>query len=273
MAVVGDACIDTYEDRAGASSAVGGNALNVAVNLREHGVHSALFCVVGDDRHGDCITAALDEKGVDSRGVRRAKGASWVTFVRRGDDGTVRVQSEDAGVATAYAPTAEDLDLLARFDHVHVAGLVKPATTLTELGERGVPLSCDFGESSSMPAHLRGIAFFSQPTNDREAGNRTARRAVERGAELAVVTLGENGSVAADRTRCLDVPTTLIRPVDTLGAGDSYIAAFLAAIAANISVDEAMRVASEFASRACLHWAAWPQEPLPIDFSASARAG
>ena len=265
IAVAGDACIDVYAAPEGSRSAVGGNALNVAVNLARLGVRSAFFGVIGDDRNGDRIFAALREMGIGASGVRTARGSSWVAFISRDERGFALVDAEEPGVGGAYAPTREELDSLARFDHVHLANLGDPATTLAYLSQRGVSTSYDFGEAEGDVRAPTGIAFFSQPERNTRAADRIAHHAIECGARLAIVTVGANGSLGVDRERALTVSARRIEPVDTLGAGDSYIAAFLAGWLTGTSLGDAMTIARDHASQTCLHWAAWPQTPLPID--------
>ncbi len=56
----------------------------------------------------------------------------------------------------------------------------------------------------------------------------SARRLVEWGAQIAIVTLGDRGSVACDRRLCLGIPAYKTEAVDPTGAGDVYGGAFLA---------------------------------------------
>ncbi len=56
----------------------------------------------------------------------------------------------------------------------------------------------------------------------------SAKRLVEWGANTAIVTLGENGSVAYDGRQCFSVPAYKTTAVDPTGAGDVYAGAFLA---------------------------------------------
>jgi len=57
---------------------------------------------------------------------------------------------------------------------------------------------------------------------------KSARKLVEWGARVAVVTLGEKGSVACDRESCFSIPAYKTQAVDPTGAGDVYAGAFLA---------------------------------------------
>jgi len=56
----------------------------------------------------------------------------------------------------------------------------------------------------------------------------SARELVEWGAQVAIVTLGERGSVACDSRVCIRVPAYKTIAVDPTGAGDVYAGAFLA---------------------------------------------
>jgi len=56
----------------------------------------------------------------------------------------------------------------------------------------------------------------------------SARELVEWGAQVAIVTLGERGSVACDSHTCISVPAYKTTAVDPTGAGDVYAGAFLA---------------------------------------------
>jgi len=56
----------------------------------------------------------------------------------------------------------------------------------------------------------------------------SARELVKWGADVAIVTLGENGSVVCDRDECHSVPAFKTTAVDPTGAGDVYAGAFLA---------------------------------------------
>ena len=57
---------------------------------------------------------------------------------------------------------------------------------------------------------------------------RSARELIDWGARIAIVTLGDKGSVACDRRACFRVPAYETTAVDPTGAGDVYGGAFLA---------------------------------------------
>jgi hypothetical protein len=166
-------------------------------------------------------------------------------------------------------PEPTELDYAAGSDHVHMANLADPYRTTQALRSRGISTSYDHGvlDAGRRPV-AASVAFVScgDPVG-LDHGKEIARRVVEGGAELAVVTLGAKGSVAFDGQRVIVVPAHPIRAVDTLGAGDSYIGTFLAGRLRGDSVETAMQSATEAASATCLHWAAWPQSPEAIAIS------
>jgi fructoselysine 6-kinase len=81
IATVGDNCIDRYlppVDRV----FVGGNAVNVAVNLKQAGHAVAYFGAVGDDEEGGRTRAVLCRFGVDVTSLRTiAPGRTSVTVI------------------------------------------------------------------------------------------------------------------------------------------------------------------------------------------------
>lgn len=264
VAVVGDNCIDVYVDPPG-RSAVGGNALNVAVNLGLLGIGCRYFSVVGDDAGAERVRGALDCAGVDCRGLRVCHGRTWVAYIRVQPGGIAVVEREEFGVGGPYSPTREDLNALEGYEHVHLANLAEPANVLTTLARAGISTSYDFGSvaDGGYPTPT-DVAFFSSVEADEDRAAAIARRAFDCGARLAVVTMGAAGSLAFDGEHVFLVPAEPIDPVDTLGAGDSYIATFLSGCLTGISLEVAMNAASRAASRTCLHRASWPQDLLLV---------
>ena len=55
-----------------------------------------------------------------------------------------------------------------------------------------------------------------------------ARPAARRDGALVAITLGGEGAVVANRENAVSIPPADLRVVDTIGAGDSFMAAMLA---------------------------------------------
>ncbi len=256
--MAGDNCIDAYEGAGNRSCAVGGNALNVAVDLARLGVACDYFGIIGNDDRGRQVREAAEGAGVNHH-LRVVEGSTWITFVRTDSTGTTRIVRQDPGACGQYVPTVEELELLSRCDHVHMANVAHAEAAVAALKRKGVTTSYDHGTEGDLSVPV-DVAFFScdGPGASRR-GIEIAKEACGNGAGLAVVTLGPAGSLAFDGKRLMRQSARQVHPVDTLGAGDSYIAAFLARRLAGGSIESAMRAAREAAYLTCLHWAAWPQ--------------
>lgn len=68
------------------------------------------------------------------------------------------------------------------------------------------------------------------------------------GPKVAVATLGENGSIAYDGELFYTFGIRKSEVVNTVGAGDSYIAGFTYGISQGWDIDESMRKGTEVAS-------------------------
>jgi fructoselysine 6-kinase len=262
VAAIGDNTIDLYVGR-DSYSFVGGNAVNVAVQITRLGQPAWYFGAVGPDVAGNQIREALVACGVDVGGLVQLPGRTSTSRIRVDEAGVRHFESEDFGVSESYLPNAEALERAAQCGAAHI-GLMPGAQTVRQfLAGRGVLVSQDCGVTIRPDGYRwMGIAFCSQEAAGVPADS-LAEDAVDGGAALAVVTCGAEGSIAFDgrtRWRASAVP---VEVVDTTGAGDAYAAGFLHARLAGADVDQAMSAASEHAAEACAHLGAWPQEPGP----------
>jgi fructoselysine 6-kinase len=260
VATVGDNCIDQYLAPV-ARSAVGGNAVNVAVQLARRGRPAAYFGAVGDDAPGRRIIAALRAQGVAVEAVRTAEGVTAMTDLRLEGDGERTITREDFGVCAAYAPGEDELALLARARHVHIGWLRDPHAVRGALAARGVSLSQD----CAVAAGFDGLAIaFCSAGEDPTRAPELARQAIAGGARLAVVTCGRYGSMAFDGTTHWRTDAAPTRLVDTTGAGDAFIAAFIDAYLAGREVQGCLEAGRDAGAEACSYLGGWAQETEPL---------
>jgi fructoselysine 6-kinase len=261
VATMGDNCLDHYLpplDR----EFVGGNALNVAVGLRDHGHEVAYAGAVGSDRAGDAVLAAARGRGIDTGHVRVGPGATGVTTIRLTDDGDRVFESEVLGESGAYRPDPATLAGLAPRAWVHGAGLAGGVEGFTGLRRGGARLSYDFSHASSpermadLCPHLE-VAFLSAPGAEADEAAGLAESAVAAGAATAVVTRGRHGSLAVAGSVHHHQPPVPVSVVDTLGAGDAYIAACISTLVEGGTLETALRLGAEAAARTCTHYGAW----------------
>jgi len=263
IAAIGDNTIDLYIGQ-DSFSFVGGNALNVAVQLTLIGRPASYFGAVAPDQLGEQVRQALTRHGVDVAGLEVLPGRTSTSRIRVDEAGVRHFEYEDFGVCDDYVPGPETLKRAAECRAAHI-GLLPDAEPVREyLARRGVLVSQDCGVTKPPETFLYlGIAFLSQEAAGKPP-EQIAQEAVAGGARLAVVTCGADGSIAFDGRTWWRAEAVPVDVVDTTGAGDSYTAGFLHARLAGADVYQAMHAGSAAAARTCTHFGAWPQDPTPL---------
>ncbi len=112
------------------------------------------------------------------------------------------------------------------------------------LGENILKL-CDFVTPNEIEAEqITGIPVKS--INDAEIA---AGRLLEKGANAAVITLGEQGALFKDNNQVIHQPSYEVGPVvETTGAGDAFNGGLAVALAEEMPIDKALRFACATAS-------------------------
>jgi len=265
LATVGDNCIDRYLPPV-ALTTVGGNAVNVAAHLAARGHAVAYFGAVGGDADGRRTLAALRARGIDASRVRvRADAATATTDIRSGPGGARAIVAEDFGACRGYRPDAGDMALLLRRRHVHIGWLDDGGALRRALAAAGVGVSQDLSVNADT-AHVQpsGLAIAFAAAETPAAGDALLARLLAEGAGLAVVTCGAAGSMAFDGRVQAFTGVARARVVDTLGAGDTFIAAFLDARLGGASLQACLEAGRDAAALTCAHLGGFPQEPLPL---------
>ena len=86
------------------------------------------------------------------------------------------------------------------------------------------------------------LARLAADGNDRDTAINAARKLVSMGAEIAVVTVGEQGLSYADSSGGRFVKAKKVHVVDATGAGDALGAAIIFGILNDIAIDDAMKL-------------------------------
>jgi fructoselysine 6-kinase len=261
-ATVGDNCIDRYLPLR--RSTVGGNAVNVAVHLARGGIGAAYFGAVGDDADGRRVLVALRDNHVDATHVRILPDAvTGYTDITFGPGGERIIGHEELGACAAYRPTADEVAALARMRHVHIGWLDDGGALKRALAASGTNVSQDLSVTSPAtgrtPAGL-AVAFASAGVSLAE-GEALAARLLAEGARTAVVTCGAAGSVAATGTEIARMDVRPVDVIDTLGAGDTFIAGFLAARLRGAELSTCLAAGRDAAAATCGHLGGFPQVP------------
>jgi Sugar kinases, ribokinase family len=257
FAVVGDNTIDRYLGERDVQYA-GGNALNVAAQLSAHDERVGYYGAIGLDADGGYIEGVARAHGIELAGLSRMPGATAVTRIRLEPSGDRVFEREDFGVTVEYFPDDAAVERIAAADRVHIGMLPRAAELVEEL--RGRNPSVAISQDCAVSRGYRGldVAFCSVGEGSADPHDR-ALEAIAGGARVAVVTRGADGALAFDGDRWWERVAVPITPVDTTGAGDSFIAGFIRARRKGATVPESLDEGAAWAAATCLHVAGFPQ--------------
>jgi fructoselysine 6-kinase len=257
LAGVGDNVVDRYRDLG--LMFPGGQALNVAVHARRVGVESGYVGVVGDDRAGLHVLASMDEEQIDTSNVRVMHGPNAHADVGL-VDGNREFLGGDPGVSI-FELSDSDLRYLESADVIHSSESSYLEDQLDRLA--GVaPLSFDFSIRRD-EAYLDSILPFvtiaefslaDMGDDDTLAWIEQVHRA---GPRLVLATRGPSDALLSDGRRLWRQPANPTDVVDTLGAGDAFIAHVLVGFIRGEPFEVSLASAAQAAATTCSSYGAF----------------
>ena len=135
------------------------------------------------------------------------------------------------GVMEHVVFTKEDIDFAASCDLVHSAFWGNAHMHLKEIHDKGAKICFDYATEYQDPMVEQTIAYVDYPffsfEERTEETDRFLKDMVEKGARIAVGTFGDKGSVAYDGKTYYECGIQEAELVNTIGAGDSYMAGFM----------------------------------------------
>lgn len=264
----GDNVVDCYEDRQ--LMYPGGNCLNHAVFARRFGAETHYAGAVSDDAAGRLIRQALDSEGVGTGHLRTLAGNTAFCVIGT-EEGERVFLGADLGVSI-IAPSAEDLDLMRRVDAVHTGRSSHVDAWLPHVAAR-TRLSYDFAtvhdpdRIARVAPHCHLASFSGGALTDGETGA-LAERALRQGARTVLITRGERGALLASGGQTTETPAAPVTPVDTLGAGDTFIARVLVGLLRQEAPADLLAAAAREAAITCSwHGGFGHAGPMQVDLA------
>ncbi len=247
--VIGETLIDVVERPGGSREEfVGGSPCNVAVGLARLGMPVELLTSIGDDNYGNKIVEYLERASVALVGGSQHHGRT----------STARASLDDRGAAEYSFDIIWDLGEAGQVSKpvaVHtgsVACVLEPgATRVREEIDRLAPhatITFDpnirpdlMGEREDARDHVEKIVRLSDvvkvssediawlyPDQDPRT---VATQWLTRGPAVVFVTAGAKGSFGAARNAMVEFATPKVDVVDTVGAGDAFMAGIIEGLA------------------------------------------
>ncbi|RII95664.1 sugar kinase [Clavibacter michiganensis] len=273
---------------------VGGAESNVAIALTRLGRDAAWIGVVGADGGGDRVVRALRGEGIDVLVRRDTDAPTAVMIKERPTAGTVRVTYHRAGSAgSRLTPEDVPLDRIRTAACLHVTGIT-PALSATAsaavdhavavAAAASVPVSFDVNHRRSLwrgrdpgPVYrgLASAAYFVFAGEDEArllVGDAAdplalAHRLADLGPRHSVVKLGARGCVAVVDGVEHVWPAIPVQAVDTVGAGDGFVAGYLAEALAGLAVAECLDTAVAVGAFQCTTAGDWEGLPRRVDLA------
>jgi sulfofructose kinase len=235
----------------------GGVAATAAVTLARLGVPVAFVGRVGDDAAGAIVTEGLAREGVDTSGLRVVPGRTPVTLVFVEADSGERTLVPDTRGVPPIELTEADIACCVAADWIHIDQTGHPTVARLRAEAVRTPVSFDGGNVDG--EYDLGQVDLYAPTErallarypGRSLADALAAACAE-GPERVIVTRGEDGSVARDASgQLIETEGFETETVSTLGAGDVFHGALLAALLDGRDLPDALRWSNAAAALSC----------------------
>ena len=244
VVVIGEALVDVVTSAGGTVEHPGGSPMNVAYGLARLGVATALLTSLGDDPRGAAIESHLLSAGVQLLPGSKSAGRTASATATLAADGSASYEFDItwklAPVAPAFLPKVLHTGSIATFLSPGAAAV----KALLEQSHRECMVTYDPNiRPALLGSHAEARTIFEElvpltdvvKLSDEDAAwlypdlglEEAAARILGLGAGLAVVTCGSEGSLLATPATTLHIPSVKSVVADTIGAGDSYMAALI----------------------------------------------
>ncbi len=263
------------------SMAPGGKGANQALAARRAGARVQHVSAVGDDAFAGMALELLEAGGVDLSRMRKAETATGIAMIFVDADGENVIAILPGANGTVSAADADQgLTHLGATDTLLVQQEVPQAATrraleiAREKGVRSLLNTAPFLPDTAELAPLADIVVANETEfsllTGRPIGELDAAMAdwVQRTGRSIVVTLGPDGARARTPDGAIAVPAHKVKPVDTVGAGDTFCGYLAAGLDAGLHLEAALRRAAVAGSLACLKPGAQPAIPMAADVDA-----
>lgn len=271
IAGIGDNVIDRYMNMG--VMYPGGNAVNVAAHASKLGAHAAYIGSIGADREGLIIRNALKSLQVDiSQCIFDPE-----TTTKKCDvnvyEGERHYIGADEGKKWAHTTTIrnEDIDYLRDFDVIHTSCNAKLHEDIYKLKDLAGMVTFDFSvkdkyrtqEFLSMTCPYIELGQFSCDHMEETDIRMLLKKVYEQGCKNVLATMGSRGQIFFNGKDYIQGKVYYVEPLDTMGAGDSYLAALIVCLVSHGwkkgmelqkgIVEKALSEAAKYSAQNCLN--------------------
>jgi 2-dehydro-3-deoxygluconokinase len=288
MALMSGATPGPLQHSSSMTLGIGGSESNVAIGLSRLGTEVTWVGKVGTDPLGDLVLREIRAEGVRVVAARDAENPTALMIKERRTAADTRIFYYRSGFAGSRLRIDElDFDLVRSASLLHVTG-ISPALSpsmvevideaIRVAGDAGVPISFDLNYRGKLWSREEAALAYRRilPRVDivfggddeaaivlgrSESPMSLARGLIDLGAGQAVVKLGARGAVGLIDGVEYEEPAIPIVAVDTVGAGDAFVAGYLAEYLADEPPARRLMTAVTVGAYACLTHGDWEGFP------------
>jgi 2-dehydro-3-deoxygluconokinase len=265
----------------------GGAESNVAIGLARLGVPVTWMGRLGDDALGRLIERQLRAEGVQPSVTRDTSAPTALMLKERPAAGASAISYYRAGSAGSRIEPADlDLDRVRAAGVLHLTGITAAVSesarraldaAIDAAHQAGAIVSFDVNHRSrlwsaeqAVPVYRSLVAradlvFAGEDeaellTGEPEPAAQAAALAAM-GPTQIVVKRGEHGAIGFADGERMEVPAFTVQALDTVGAGDAFVAGYLAELIAGAPMSERLRTAAACGAIACTAPGDWEAAP------------
>lgn len=253
---IGETCMgDTY------FTAAGGKGSNQAVAAKLQGADISFIGKLGKDGYAQEALKMYEDLGIDREHISQDGSTHTgiaVIFVDEKGNNSIMVASG----ANLNLKADEIVSSIEKEGDVFIAGFQlendvnEICEALKKLHAMGVRTLLDPAPAVPLPEDVYPAISIIKP-NEHEASilsgisvrtpedaEKAGKWFLDKGVEVALITLGEKGSQLVTKDESVLIPAPVVKAVDTTGAGDTFSGSFMAALSQGKSYQDAIRYAS-----------------------------
>lgn len=218
----------------------GGNAVNVAAHAALLGAEAAYVGSIGADREGKILKNALESLGVDLSQCIFDPEATTKKCDVNVIDGERHYIGCDLGTKWAHTTTirTEDVEYLKTFDVIHTSCNAKLHEDVYKLKDLTGMVTFDFSvkdkyrteEFLNMTCPYLELGQFSCDHMEEPEIQELLKKVYAHGCKNVIATMGGRGQIFYNGSEFIKGKVYFVEPVDTMGAGDSYLAALIVSL-------------------------------------------
>ena len=249
------------------SREVGGKGINISRALLAYGIKSTATVIIGENSAE--LEAELSRLGIDTEYIR-CSGRIRENLTVHTESGETRLSyppsAVDASVLSVIKerihPTEGDIITVSGRipDGIDITALVDYMVSLRISGVKTVMDSRSFKLDDLLkmkpwlikPNREEIVQYFDKGVLSENELSEIAAMLSKAGIENVVITLDSDGAILANGGNVIKIEAPEINPLSTIGAGDSAIAGFIAALSLNKDGREALAYSVAFGTAACL---------------------